>query len=99
MQHRGIELHLVPAQVAQLGHPKPVPEGQQDHGRVPVPPSIGLGGLDQGIDLAQRQVLPGADLGVGTAGRCNCSIYCGWRDEFEPRFCHEKLPPRNVNCS
>ena len=29
MQHRRIELDLVPAQVAELGRPKPVPEGQQ----------------------------------------------------------------------
>jgi hypothetical protein len=64
MQDRGIELHLVPAQVAEFGRPKPMPEGQQDHGRVPMPPSIGLGGLDHGLDLPGRQVLPGSKYGV-----------------------------------
>jgi Pyruvate/2-oxoacid:ferredoxin oxidoreductase delta subunit len=52
-----------------------VPEGQQDHGRVPLPVSIGLCGFDQGLDLAGRQVLPGSKFGVRTSGRRNCSIY------------------------
>jgi hypothetical protein len=60
-------------------------------GRVPVSPSIGLGGLDQGIDLAQHQVLPGADLGVGTpptvrkpetAGESICRGRLGIRDRL-----------------
>jgi hypothetical protein len=64
MQHRRIELDLVPPQVAELRRPKPMPEGQQDHGRVPVTVAIRLGGLDQGLDLPGRQVLPGSKLGV-----------------------------------
>ena len=63
-QHLGRELNLVPAQVAEFGRPKPMPEGQQDHGRVPVTVAVGLGGLDQGVDLAWRQVLPGTKFGV-----------------------------------
>ena len=41
-------VHLVPAQVAQLGRPQPVPECQKDHGRVPMTVSVGLGGIDSG---------------------------------------------------
>jgi len=33
VQHRAIEVDLVPAQVADLSGPEPMPEGDQDHGR------------------------------------------------------------------
>src|SRR6266853_3765485 len=36
MEHRAIEVDLVPAQVADLGRPEPMAEGHQDHGGVPV---------------------------------------------------------------
>jgi hypothetical protein len=74
MQHRRIEFHLIPSEVAELGRPKPVPEGQEDHGCVPLPVSIGLCGLDQRFDLPGRQVLPGSKFGVRTLRRRNCSI-------------------------
>ena len=72
-QHLGRELNLVPAQIAKLGRPKPMPEGQEDHGRVPVPVPVGLGRLDQGVDLPGCQVLAGPKLGIRTPGRSNCS--------------------------
>jgi hypothetical protein len=81
-----------PAQVAELGRPKPMPEGQQDHGRVPVTVAVRLGGLDQGLDLPGRQVLPGTKFGVGASGRRNCSIYFGWCDQPEVRLRHGKRP-------
>jgi hypothetical protein len=31
VEHRGIELDLVPPQIADLGRPQTVPEGQEDH--------------------------------------------------------------------
>jgi len=73
-------------------------EGDEDHGRVPMPMSVYLGGHDQGVDLAGRQVLSGAELGVRTSDRGNCSI-SGWRDQFEVRLCHLKQPPQNFFCS
>ena len=73
MQHRCIELDLVPSQVTEFGRPKPVSEGQQDHRCVPVPVAVRLGSLDQGIDLPESQVLPGSKFGVGASGRANCS--------------------------
>jgi hypothetical protein len=45
MQDRRSELDLVPTQVAQLGSPQPVPEGDQDHGGVPVTVAVRLGRL------------------------------------------------------
>ena len=99
MQHRRIELYLVPAQVAEFRRPKPMPEGQQDHGRVPVTVPVRLGGLDQGLDLPGRQVLPGAKFGVGASGWRNCSIYFSWRDQLEVRLCHGKRPFPNFDCS
>ena len=69
----GPELDLVPSQVAQLGRSQAMPEGDQDHGGVPVPVAVGLGRLDQGLDLAGGEVLPGAKLGVRTPCRRNCS--------------------------
>jgi hypothetical protein len=76
-----------------------MPEGQEDHGRVPVPVPVRLGRLDQGLDLAGRQVLPGAQLGVWAPGRSNCSIYFGWRDQLQMQFCHEKQPSPKLDCS
>ena len=39
-------------EVADLGRPQPVPEGQQDHGGVAVAVPFAPGGLDQRLDLA-----------------------------------------------
>jgi hypothetical protein len=50
------------------------------------------GGLDQGLDLAGRQVLLGPKLRVRTPDRSNCSIYFGWRDQFEMRFAMRNRP-------
>jgi hypothetical protein len=91
MQHGGVELDLVPAQVAHLGRPKPVAVGEQDHGCIPVPVPIALGGLDQHLDLARRQVLSAPKLGVRAPGRRDCSIYFGWRYQPQRRLCHDEL--------
>jgi len=55
MHDGAIEAHLVPAQVANLGRPEPVPKGDQDHGRIPMTVAVSLRGLDQGVDLAGCQ--------------------------------------------
>jgi hypothetical protein len=61
---RRTEIDLVPAQVADLGRPEPVPKRDQDHSGIAVTVAVGLCGFDQGFDLAGRQVLPGAKLGT-----------------------------------
>ncbi len=67
VEHSAIEVDLVPAQVADLGRPQPMPEGDQDHARIAMAVAVGFGGLDQGFDLTKRQVLAGAKLGVRSA--------------------------------
>jgi hypothetical protein len=52
------EIDLIPTQVYKLGRPQAVAIGDKDHAGVPVTPAIGLGGIDQPIDLAAGQVLP-----------------------------------------
>jgi len=84
VQDRGIEVHLLPAEVTGLGSAQSVPENQEDHGGVPLPVAVGLGRLDQGLDLSGRQVLPGAEFGVRAPCRRDCSIYFGWRDQLTP---------------
>ena len=63
------EIDLIPTQVYKLGRPQAVAEGDKDHGGIPVTPAIGLGGIDQPIDLGAGQVLYSAfrfRLGVVT---------------------------------
>src|SRR5580704_4148701 len=96
---RGIEVHLVLTQITEFGRPEAMPVGEQNHGRVPMPIAVGLRRLDQRLDLAGGQVLAGAKLGVWTPGRHNCSIYFGWRDQPQRRFCHENSPLPEWNCS
>ena len=51
-ERRSGEINLGPLQVTDLGNPQPVPERQQDHGRVAVRPAIALTTLDEPLDLA-----------------------------------------------
>jgi hypothetical protein len=78
------EVDLVPAQVGQFARPQAVPIGHQDHGGVPVSPSVCLGGPEQALDLGLGQVLAGAQVGVGGTLRPNCSIYGAW--SHQPRM-------------
>ncbi len=87
MEHRAIEVDLVTAQVADLGRPEPVAERHQDHGGVPVTVAVCLRSLDQGVDLAGREVLAGAKLGVRSPRRRNCSENFSWRGQLECRIC------------
>src|SRR5262245_39257587 len=53
VQPAGVDLDLVPLQIAKLGSSKPVAVGQQDHGGVPMAIAAVLArGLDQPLDLA-----------------------------------------------
>jgi hypothetical protein len=62
VQTAGIQLDLVPLQIAQLGSSKPVAVGQQDHGRVPMPVATVLAsGFDELLDLTAGEIAPGAD--------------------------------------
>jgi hypothetical protein len=73
VQHGAGEVDLVPAQVADLGRPEAMPEGEQDHGGVAVTVAVALGRLDQRRDFIERQMLPCAQVGVLGSLRRNCS--------------------------
>ena len=73
----GLEIDLGPLQVADLGRPQAVPEGQQDHGLIPVRPAIVSAALDQPLDLWLGQVLAGAHVGVPGAARGRDFPYLG----------------------
>ena len=78
------EIDLIPTQVDKLGRPRTVPEGDKDHGGIPVTPAIDLGGTDQPIDLGAGQVLAGPVFGIPLPPWCgDCSIYSGWRHQFQ----------------
>jgi hypothetical protein len=49
--------------------------------------AVGLGGLYQGFDLAGRQVLAGAKLGIRSRYRRNCSENLSWRHQIECKIC------------
>jgi hypothetical protein len=78
VKHSAIEVHLVPTQVARLGRSQPMSEGDQDHGSVPMALTVRLGGFDQAVDLAWREVLAGAKLGIRSPCRRNCSENLSW---------------------
>ncbi len=87
LQGRRSEVHLIPAQVRHLACPQAVPVGHQDHCGVTVGPAVCLGSFQQSLDLGFREVLAGAQIGIGTApGGADCSFFGGRRDETEAGF-------------
>jgi hypothetical protein len=52
------EVHLLPAEVHQLGYPEAVPVGDEDHGGIPVAPPVALRRFHEPLDLG---------LGLGEA--------------------------------
>jgi hypothetical protein len=63
------EVDLIPTEVASLRDPQAMPESNQDHGRVPVPPAIALRGRNQAVYFRGGQVLPCPQIGVRSAQR------------------------------
>jgi hypothetical protein len=96
VEHRAVEVDLVPAKVADLSRSQAVPVGQQDHGGVAVTVPVAPSGLGQRLDLVRGEVLAGAQVGVLLPLRSNCSFYFSWRDQLEVRFCHVKSMPPHV---
>jgi hypothetical protein len=65
MQEAMHQVHLLPPQRAQFGGSETMPEGKQDHGRVPVATAVVPGGFHKPFDLTLGQVLTLAVMGVG----------------------------------
>src|SRR5262249_11601242 len=88
VQPAGVDLHLVPLQIAKLGSSKPVAVGQQDHGGVPVAIAAVLArGLHERLDLAACEIAPGAD---------NLGIYNAWRFAMTGADVNEMGPCRKL---
>jgi hypothetical protein len=66
-----------------------MPVGQQHHQGVAVAVAIGLGCVNELIDLIGRQVLTRAQLGIRRSLRGDCSFFSGWGDEAQVRFGHD----------
>ena len=78
------EIDLIPTQVYKPGRPQAVTEGDKDHGGIAVTPAIGLGGINQPVDLGAGPVLPGPIDRVRFSSRCgDCSFYSGWGHQFQ----------------
>ena len=63
-----------------------MPEGEQDHRRIPVPVAIALGCRDQLGDLGFRQMFPRPQFGIRAPTRRDCSIYDVQRDQLQARL-------------
>ena len=87
-QRRSFKVHLRPLQVTQLGRSQAMPEGDQDHGLIPLRPAIAAAAGDQPLDLAFAEVFAGSDIGVLGPARLDFPYYSGWRDDFQGWFWH-----------
>jgi hypothetical protein len=88
VQATGIELDLVPLQIAELGRSQAVPIGDQDHGRIAVTMAARFaGGRHQRLDLSAGQILPGAG---------NWGIYDPWRRVLDLLETHGKALPSDL---
>jgi hypothetical protein len=85
VQDRAREVDLLPPEIDHLPSAQPVPEGEEDHERVPLAPAIALRGLDQLLDFRQGKVFSRSKCGVGQAQR-DCSNFSGWRVRQGDRF-------------
>ena len=76
-----------------------MPEGDQDHSRIPMTVTIALSGLDQLFDLARRQVFALAVICVRSAPSRYCSLFAGWQDQSELRLRLHLPTPSIADCS
>src|SRR5262245_21748762 len=56
-----------------------MPEGQEDHGRVPMSVPITAASLHQPLDLFLGEVLSRSIMPIWAATTSNCSLYSVWR--------------------
>jgi hypothetical protein len=60
-----------------------MPIGQEYHQAIAVAVAIGLGCLNEILDLVGGQVLTGAEISVWWTRRRDCSNFSAWRDQAE----------------
>ena len=81
---RSAKLDPAPLKVAYFDRPQPVPEGDQDHGGVPVTVPAISGGFGQLLDLCRREVFAQPKAGVRGSAWRNLPV-------FVTRFDHPKM--------
>src|SRR6516165_10720126 len=99
MQEAMHQVYLLPPQRAQFGRSETMPEGKQDHGRVPVAMAVAAGSLHEPFDLTLGQVLTLAVMRVGKATAANCSLYRGWWPGLIARIHRDNYPVSMTSCS
>jgi hypothetical protein len=87
------------SKVYDFGRSEPVAEGQEHHKRIAMAVTVLLDGLDQLLDLVGGQVFAGAQLRVRCTPRGACSIFSGWRDQSQIRFCRSPCAFLDGDCS
>jgi hypothetical protein len=94
VQNSGFEIDPPPSQVHHLRRSQAMPVGQEQHQGVTVAVPVGLGRLNELIDLVGSQVLTGSQLGIRWARRRDCSIFSAWRDQPQVQSRHDLRAPR-----
>jgi hypothetical protein len=78
-----------PRQIHRLGGSEAMPIGQEHHQGVTRVVPVGIGRLDQLLDLVSGRMLASAQLGIRGALRVDCSFFSGWRYEARVQFGHD----------
>jgi hypothetical protein len=99
MQNGAVEIDLLPTKVHDLGGPQPMPKGDQDHRRIPMPVTVSPGRGHEGLDLVLGQVLTRAQVAVLGPLRRDCSFCDSWDNKLEMRITHENPPAAQRHCS
>jgi hypothetical protein len=71
-----------------------MPIGQKHHQSVTVAVAVGLGCLDELLDLVGGQMLARAQISVWRALRRDCSIFSDWR--HQPQVRTMRSPPQQL---
>jgi hypothetical protein len=77
------QFDAIPFQVAHLDRPQAMPEGNQDHGGVPVPVTVRASRIHEPLDLGFGELLSIPRFAVWLATRPNCPINGRWDDKAQ----------------
>ena len=75
MQSCASKVDLRPFEPAKLGSSQPMSKRHKQHCRIPMPVTIGLGDLDQLLNLAWRQVFTATIFAIRQSCWRNCSVF------------------------
>ena len=70
-----------------------MPVGHEDHGSVPMAPTMALGCLHEALNFALGQIFPGPQFGVWEPLGRDCSIWAAGVTNLRCRFAMSCAPP------